>query len=75
MTATQHKQLALLQAQLNAARLSALQTQKSVTNGSGHDEAILPFLDSCAQELEETARMIRATADAAAIPQTQSCAG
>jgi len=75
MTATHHKQLALLQAQLNAARMSALQTQKSVTHGAGQKEAILPFLNSCAQELEETARLIRATADAAAHPADQSCSG
>lgn len=75
MKATHHKQLALLQAQLNAARMSAMETQKSVTNGAGPGEAILPFLNSCAKELEDTARLIRATADAAAAPSDQSCSG
>lgn len=62
-------QLALLRARLNAARMSAVETHKSVTGtqaATAHD--LLPFLDSCARELEEAARVMRAAADAAATP-------
>lgn len=73
MTAASPNQLALLQAQLNAARLSALETHKTVA--SGKDQTILPFLQSCADELEETAQLIRAAADAAARPVSSGCSG
>lgn len=76
MSSVSPKQLALLKAQLNAARISALETHKTVA-GSGALTAqnILPFLDNCARELEETAQLIRATADAAAAPAHSGCSG
>ena len=74
MTAISAKQLALLQAQLNAARMSALETHKTVSAGSAQSaQSILPFLDTCAKELEETAQLIRDAADAAAHPVAQGC--
>jgi len=76
MTSVSPKQLALLKAQLNAARISAIETHKSVSGNSMQDaQKILPFLDVCARELEETAQLIRAAADAAATPQTSGCSG
>jgi|GEM_PF-2753643 len=71
LTAVSPKQLALLQAQLSAARISAQETGKSISYGS--DQTILPFLHSCAKDLEETARLIRASADAAAAPTPSGC--
>ncbi len=69
MSVVSPKQLALLKARLNAARISAMETHKSVTSGqTSEDLSILPFLDTCARELEEAAHMIRAAADAAAAP-------
>lgn len=74
MTAVTSKQLALLKAQLNAARMSAMETHKSLTNGE-NSQNILPFLDTCARELEETAQLIRAAADATAMPAPAGCSG
>lgn len=61
------KQLALLKARLTAARMSAIEAHKSVSGGDANSARdMLPFLDNCARELEETARVMRAAADAAA---------
>ena len=68
--------LALLRARLNATRLSAQEAHRTVTGQStsnAHD--LLPFLDACAREMEETAALIRAAADAAAHPAQQGCSG
>lgn len=59
MTANTATELALLKARLNAARLSAEEAQKTI---AGRKE-FLPFLESCAREMEQTAQLIRAVAD------------
>ncbi len=76
MTVISPKRLALLRAQLNAARVSALETRKSMAGipaANGHE--ILPFLDTCAREMEETAQLIRSAADSVAIQSAPGCSG
>jgi len=68
--------LALLRARMNAARLTAAQTHKTIANGDQHtNNNLLPILDSCARELEEAAQLLRAAADAAAQPNQFTCSG
>lgn len=68
--------LALLRARMNAARLSAAQTHKTIANSDHYSKGdLLPFLDTCARELEEAAQLMRAAADAAAHPVRIDCSG
>lgn len=62
MSAITANELALLKARLNAAKISAAQAHKSI---AGRQE-LLPFLETCAREMEEAAQLIRAAAEHAA---------
>lgn len=66
-TATPAEDLVKLRQRINAARDQAAMTHKTIARQhQARDMAFAPFLDACAQDLEDLAQLCRSAADQAA---------